>query len=31
VLDDMDNAAVITRVRGQVTELCRRYPVYRPA
>jgi len=31
VLDDMDNATVIARVRGQVTELCRRYPVYRPA
>ena len=31
VLDDMENSAVIARVRGQVTELCRRYPVYRPA
>ena len=31
VLDDMENPAVIARVRAQVTELCQRYPVYRPA
>ncbi|MEM9057828.1 MAG: serine hydroxymethyltransferase [Pseudomonadota bacterium] len=31
VLDDLDNDAVIDRVRGQVVELCRRFPVYRQA
>ncbi len=28
VLDDIADAAVIERVRGQVLELCKRYPVY---
>ena len=28
VLDDLDNEAVIERVRGKVIELCRRFPVY---
>jgi glycine hydroxymethyltransferase len=28
VLDDLENEAVIERVRGKVTEICRRYPVY---
>jgi glycine hydroxymethyltransferase len=28
ILEDLDNEAVIERVRGQVTELCRRFPVY---
>ncbi len=28
VLDDIDNEAVIERVRGQVQELCARFPVY---
>ena len=28
VLDDIDNEAVIERVRGRVIELCRRFPVY---
>ncbi len=28
VLDDMDNDVVIERVRGQVTALCGRFPVY---
>ncbi len=28
ILDDLDNAAVIDRVRGQVAELCARFPVY---
>lgn len=31
VLEHMEDAQVIARVRGQVTELCRHYPVYRPA
>ncbi|ROR34962.1 serine hydroxymethyltransferase [Inmirania thermothiophila] len=29
ILDDLGNEAVIERVRGQVIELCRRFPVYR--
>jgi glycine hydroxymethyltransferase len=29
ILDDLDNTAVIERVRGQVLELCSRFPVYR--
>jgi glycine hydroxymethyltransferase len=28
ILDDLDNEAAIERVRGQVTELCGRFPVY---
>jgi glycine hydroxymethyltransferase len=28
ILDDLNNEAVIDRVRGQVTELCARFPVY---
>jgi glycine hydroxymethyltransferase len=28
VLDDLDNETVIEEVRGKVTEICRRYPVY---
>jgi glycine hydroxymethyltransferase len=28
ILDDLANEAVIDRVRGQVTELCARFPVY---
>jgi glycine hydroxymethyltransferase len=28
VIDDLDNEAVIERVRGEVTDICRRYPVY---
>ncbi len=28
ILDDLDNAAVIDRVRGQVAELCARFPAY---
>jgi glycine hydroxymethyltransferase len=28
ILDDLDNEAVIDRVRGQVAELCARFPVY---
>jgi len=28
ILDDLDNTAVIDRVRGQVIELCTRFPVY---
>jgi glycine hydroxymethyltransferase len=28
VLDDMDNEAVIERIRGEVHHICRRYPVY---
>ncbi len=28
ILDDLDNDAVIDRVRDQVSQLCRRYPVY---
>ncbi len=28
VIDDLDNEAVIERVRDQVTQLCRHYPVY---
>jgi glycine hydroxymethyltransferase len=28
VIDDLDNEAVIERVRGHVNEICRRYPVY---
>jgi glycine hydroxymethyltransferase len=28
ILDDLTNEAVIDRVRGQVTELCARFPVY---
>ncbi|MDG4595601.1 MAG: serine hydroxymethyltransferase [Candidatus Contendobacter sp.] len=28
ILDDLDNDAVIDRVRGQVAELCARFPVY---
>ena len=28
VLDDLDNEATIERVKGQVIELCRRFPVY---
>ncbi|MDG4556998.1 MAG: serine hydroxymethyltransferase [Candidatus Contendobacter sp.] len=28
ILDDLDNDAVIERVRGQVAELCARFPVY---
>ena len=28
ILDDMENAATIERVKGQVLELCSRYPVY---
>lgn len=31
VLDDIDNADVIARVRGQVGELCGRHPVYAAA
>jgi glycine hydroxymethyltransferase len=31
VLEHMEDAQVLARVRGQVTELCRHYPVYRPA
>ncbi|NVK30723.1 MAG: serine hydroxymethyltransferase [Gammaproteobacteria bacterium] len=29
VLDDMENEAVIEQVRGQITELCGRFPVYK--
>jgi len=29
ILDDIDNEEAIERVRGQVLELCARYPVYR--
>ncbi|MER1966420.1 serine hydroxymethyltransferase [Castellaniella sp. GW247-6E4] len=29
ILDDPDNRATIDRIRGQVIELCRRFPVYR--
>ena len=29
ILDDLDNTAVIERVRGQVLDLCSRFPVYR--
>lgn len=28
ILDDLDNEAIIDRVRGQVAELCARFPVY---
>jgi glycine hydroxymethyltransferase len=28
ILDDIDSSATIDRVRGQVLELCRRFPVY---
>ena len=28
ILDDLDNAAANNRVRGQVAELCARFPVY---
>jgi glycine hydroxymethyltransferase len=28
ILSDLSNEAVITRVRGQVLEICKRYPVY---
>ncbi|MEO4045888.1 serine hydroxymethyltransferase [Pseudomonas sp. CAU 1711] len=28
ILDDLDNAALIARVRGQVAELCAAFPVY---
>jgi glycine hydroxymethyltransferase len=28
ILDDLENETVIERVRGQVVELCRRFPVY---
>jgi glycine hydroxymethyltransferase len=28
VLDDIEDAATIERVRGQVVELCGRHPVY---
>jgi glycine hydroxymethyltransferase len=28
VLGDLSNEATITRVRGQVLEICKRYPVY---
>jgi glycine hydroxymethyltransferase len=28
ILDDLNNEAVIDRVRGQVAELCARFPVY---
>jgi len=28
ILDDIDNAETIERVRGQVLELCKRFPVY---
>jgi glycine hydroxymethyltransferase len=28
VLDDISDDAMIRQVRGQVTELCRRFPVY---
>ena len=31
VLDGIEDTAVVERVRGQVLELCRRYPVYRDA
>ncbi len=31
VLEHMEDPQVLARVRGQVTELCRQYPVYRPA
>ncbi|MBM4227370.1 MAG: serine hydroxymethyltransferase [Gammaproteobacteria bacterium] len=31
VLENMDDQSVLARVRAQVTELCRQYPVYRPA
>jgi glycine hydroxymethyltransferase len=29
ILDDIENQDTIQRVRGQVLELCSRYPVYR--
>lgn len=29
ILDDLDNEVLIQRVRGQVLELCKRFPVYR--
>jgi len=29
ILDDISNEDVITRVQGQVTELCSRFPVYK--
>jgi glycine hydroxymethyltransferase len=28
VLGDLSNEATITRVRGQVLEICKRFPVY---
>jgi glycine hydroxymethyltransferase len=28
IVDDLDNEAIIERVRDDVTEICRRYPVY---
>jgi glycine hydroxymethyltransferase len=28
VLDDAENEVLLKRVRGQVLDLCRRYPVY---
>lgn len=28
ILDDMSNAALITRIRGEVIALCKRFPVY---
>jgi glycine hydroxymethyltransferase len=28
VIDALDDTAVIAEVRGKVTELCRRFPVY---
>ena len=31
ILGDLDNEATIARVRDQVVELCRRFPVYGPA
>jgi glycine hydroxymethyltransferase len=31
ILDDLENETVIERVRGQVVELCRRFPVYNTA
>ena len=29
ILDDLDNDVLIQRIRGQVLDLCRRFPVYR--
>jgi len=30
LMDEMDNAALNERVRGEVLELCARFPVYTP-